>query len=184
VLAGRADEASGADRAFAGVNDDELMGLIGARQRLESRAAWELLAAVAEFIRRRPEPGCPLTLPGRMPEAWSQHADGELAVQLRLSRIAADQLIWLAHALTAKLPATAAALRDGLIDLARARIIAWQCDLLTPEEAAAAEAILFGDSEVGEMTPGMVRDRIARAVIRVNPKKAVFSGGRRVWLAA
>jgi Domain of unknown function (DUF222) len=173
LLGALADEASGPGRSFAGVTDDELMGLIGARQRLESRAAWELLVAVAEFARRRPEPGCKLDLPGRMPEAWSQHADAELGAQLRLSRIAADQLIGLAHALTAKLPATSAALRDGLIDLAKARIIAWQCDLLTPGEAAAAEALLLGDPGVGEMTPGMIRDRIARAVIQVNPKKAM-----------
>jgi hypothetical protein len=172
VLRERADEASGPDRGFGGVTDDELMGLIGARQRLESRAAWELLMAVAEFTRRRPEPGCDLGLPGRMPEAWSQHADGELGAQLRLSRIAADQLIGLAHALAAKLPVTFAALRDGLIDLAKARVIAWQCDLLTPGEAAAAEALLFGDPGVGEMTAGMIRDRIARAVIQVNPKAA------------
>jgi hypothetical protein len=121
VLGGRADEASGADRAFPGANDDELMGLIGARQRLESRAAWELLVAVAEFARRRPEPGCTLKLlPGRMPEAWNEHAAAELAVQLRLSRQAAGDVIWLAHALAAKLPRTSAALRDGVIDLAKA----------------------------------------------------------------
>jgi len=172
LLGERADEASGEGRAFAGVNDDELMGLIGARQRLESRAVWELLAAVAEFARRRPEPGCGLTLPGRMPEACTEHAAAELAAQLRLSRPAAGDLIWLAHALTAKLPRTSAALRAGVIDLAKARIIALACDLLTPAEARAAEAILFGDPGVGEMTWGMIRDRIARAVITVNAAAA------------
>ena len=43
----------------AGVSDDELMGLIGARQRLAGRQQWELLTAVAEFVRRRPDPGAP-----------------------------------------------------------------------------------------------------------------------------
>ncbi len=172
LLGERADEASGPGRAFPGVNDDELMGLIGARQRLESRAAWELLAAVAEFTRRRPGPGCRLTLPGRMPEACSEHAAGELAVQLRLSRQAAGDLLWLAHALTAKLPRTSAALRDGVIDLPKAQTIALLCNLLTPAEARAAEAILFADPGVGEMTRGMIRDRIARAVITVNPQAA------------
>jgi hypothetical protein len=172
LLGERADAASGQDRTFPGVNDDELMGLIGARQRLESRAAWELLAAVAEFARRRPEPGCKPTLPGRMPMEWSQYAASELTAQLRLSRRAAEELIWLAHALAAKLPATSAALRDGVIDLAKARLIAWQCNLLTPEEARAAEAILFGDPGVGEMTWGMIHDRISRAVIKVNPEAA------------
>ncbi len=59
-----------------------------------------------------------------------------------------------------------------MIDLAKARIIAVPCNLLTPAEARAAEAILFGDPGVGEMTWGMIRDRIARAVITVNPAAA------------
>ena len=57
ALSGLADEASGEDRAFTDVTDDELMGLIGARQRLAGRQQWELLTAVAEFLRRRPDPG-------------------------------------------------------------------------------------------------------------------------------
>ena len=126
-----------------GVNDDELMGLIGARQRLESRAAWELLARGRGVRPPPPRPGCGLTLPGRMPEACTEHAAGELAAQLRLSGAAGD-LLWLAHALAARLPRASAALRDGVIDLAKARIIAVGCNLLTPAEARAAEAILFG----------------------------------------
>ena len=51
MLSGMADDASGPDRAFAGVTDDELMGLVGTRQRLQARQAWELLTTVAEFIR-------------------------------------------------------------------------------------------------------------------------------------
>ena len=54
ALSGLADEASREDRAFTGVSDDELMGLIGARQRRAGRQQWELLTAVAEFVRRRP----------------------------------------------------------------------------------------------------------------------------------
>ena len=176
LLGGRAGEACGPGRAFGGVNDDELMGLTGARQRLECRAARELLAAAAEFARRRPQPGCGLTLPGRMPEACTEHAAAGLAVQLRLSRQAAGDVLWLAHALAARLPRASAALRDGVIDLAKARIIAVACSLLTPAEARAAEAILFGDPGAGEMTWGMIRDRIARAVITVN---AAAAAGRR-----
>ena len=55
-LAALADDAAGPDREFTGVGDDELMGLIGARNRLSSRQAWELLMALAELIRRRPAP--------------------------------------------------------------------------------------------------------------------------------
>ena len=173
VLSGLADEASGEDRAFAGVTGDQLLGLIGARQRLAGRQQWELLMAVAEFIRRRPDPGCgPADLPGAMPLVWNEHAAGELAVQLHLTAGAAAGLLGLAHDLTVKLPLTGAALRDGVIDLDKARIIALHCFALSPAEASAAEKMVLGLDTAGEMTWGMIRDRIARAVIEVNPAAA------------
>jgi hypothetical protein len=49
MLAAIAEDAAGAGRGFGGVNDDELMGLIGAQGRLEARHAWEMLMAVGEF---------------------------------------------------------------------------------------------------------------------------------------
>jgi hypothetical protein len=168
-----ADDASGPDRTFAGVTDDELMGLMGTRQRLQSRQAWELLITVAEFIRRRPGAGCVLDGPGRMPRVWHEHAPSELATQLHITAGAADDLLDLAHDLMVKLPRTAAALRDGIIDVDKARIIALRCSALTPDEARAAEAILFGEPDVDEMTWRMIRDRIARAAIEINPEAAV-----------
>ncbi len=172
ALSGLADEASGEDRAFTDVSDDQLMGLIGARQRLAGRQQWELLMAVGEFLRRRPDPGCPPPAAGGMPAVWDEHAGAELAVQLHLTPGAAEGLLSLAHDLTVKLPRTSAALRDGIIDLDKARTIAWYCFLLTPGEARAAEAIVLGLEGVEEMTWGMIRDRIARAVIEVNPEAA------------
>ncbi len=173
TLSAMADEASGEDRTFADVTDDQLMGLMGTRQRLQARQAWELLMTVAEFIRRRPGPGCPPEGPGRMPRVWHDHACSELATQLHITRHAADELLGLAHDLAVKLPGTAAALRDGIIDVEKARIIALRCWALTPDEARAAEAILFAEPDVEEMTWGMIRDRITRAVIEVNPEAAV-----------
>jgi hypothetical protein len=172
VLSGLADEASGADRLFADVNDDQLMGLLGARQRLVARQDWELMTGIAEFIRRRPEPGCKPDLPGRMPKVWDEHAASELAAQLHLTARAASALLELAHDLAAKLPLTCAALRDGVIDLDKAHLISLYCSPLTLEEAGKVEAILFGLDTIGEMTWGMLRNRVARAVIEVNPDAA------------
>src|ERR1700691_2121012 len=172
VLSGLADEASGGDRVFAGVTDDELMGLLGARQRLVARQDWELMTAIAEFIRRRPEPGCPPDLPGRMPRVWDEHAASNLAAQLHITARAAGGLLELARDLAAKLPLTCAALRDGIIDLDKAHLISLYCSALTAEEAGKVEAILFGLDTIGEMTWGMVRDRVGRAVIEVNPDAA------------
>ena len=148
------------------------MGLIGARQRLAGRQQWELLTAVAEFLRRRPDPGSAPAQPGGMPAVWDEHAGADLAVQLHLTPGAAEGLLSLAHDLAVKLPGTAGALRDGILDLDKARTIAWYCFALTPAEARAAEKILLGLEGVEEMTWGMIRDRIARAVIEVNPGAA------------
>ena len=172
VVSALADEASGEDRSFTSVNDDQLMGLIGTRQRLACCQQWELLTCVAEFIRRRSEPGCAVDLPGRMPQVWNEHAASDLGVQLHLTAGAASELLSLAHDLTVKLPATSLALRNGIVDLDKARIIALHCSALTPDEARAAEAVLFAQDTVEEMTWGMIRDRIARAVIEVNPDAA------------
>ena len=86
IVSGLADEASGEDRAFPDVTDDQLMGLIGARQRLAARQQWELLTAVGEFLRRRPDPSsAPPAAAGGMPGVWEEHAGAELAVQLHLT---------------------------------------------------------------------------------------------------
>ena len=107
-----------------------------------------------------------------MPAVWDEHAGAELAVQLHLTPGAAEGLLSLAHDLAVKLPLTGAALRDGVIDLDKARTIAWYCFALSAAEARAAEKILLGLAGVEEMTWGMIRDRIARAVIEVNPGAA------------
>jgi hypothetical protein len=173
ALAMLADEAAGDDRAFTGVTDDQLLGLMSARKRLEARQDWELVMTVAEFIRRRPRPGCALEGPGRMPQVWHETAPGELRAQLHLTSQEADTLLGLAHDLVTKLPLTSAALREGIIDLARAQLIMSRCLPLSAEEARAAEEILFADPDVGEWSSGVLRDRIARAVIEVNPQAAV-----------
>jgi hypothetical protein len=167
-----ADEASGEDRAFTAVTDDDLMGLLGTRQRLACRQQWELTTAVAEFIRRRPQPGCPPEEPGNMPRAWNEHAAGELSGQLHITKHEATDLLDLAHDLTCKLPMTAAALKDGIIDLDKASIIALHCADLTRAEAQVAEKIVLSQDTVEEMTWGMIRYRIALAAMEVNPDAA------------
>jgi hypothetical protein len=179
VLYLTADDASGGsagtwgaedDRSFAAVNDDQLMGLISARGRLEARQAWEQLMAVAEFIRRRPAPGFPPEGPERMPGCWSEHAASELSIQLHVTGSAADALLSLAWNLTVKLPRTSAALRDGVIGADKAATIASYCSVLTPEEAREAEAMVIGDAP--RLTYGVLQDRIKAAVAEVSPEAA------------
>jgi len=64
ALAGFAAEAAGDDDTYDGARDDEVAGAVAAWDRIEAHAAARKHAAVAEFIRRRPEPGCALEGPG------------------------------------------------------------------------------------------------------------------------
>lgn len=172
TLAALADRASGDARLFADVSDDELCGLLGARQRLEARQAWEKLMALAEFIRRRPAPGCRLRGPGTMPQVWAEGTAGEVSVQLAITQRAATDLLALAWDLAAKLPLTSEKLSVGAIDLDKTHTIASYCANLTLDEAREAEDILFSQPDIETMTWTMIRDRIRKAVIEVNPDAA------------
>ena len=128
------------------------------------------LAAAAELIRRRPEPGCPLEGPAQMPAACGEFTAEELACALAEHRGRAEDLLTIAAALESRLPGTRAALRDGIVRLDKAWIIACATALLDPEEARQAEAMVLG--RAGRLTPGGLRAAIARAVIDVAPDKA------------
>jgi len=169
-LALAADAAAGEDGRFDGAADHELIGVLCAWGRLEAHMTARKLAAIAELIRRRPEPGCQPEGAAGMPAAWDEFTADELAAALGESRGQADGLLTLAQALAVKLPGTRAALRDGVITRGKAEIIAWATALLDEAEARAAEQKVL--DRAGRLTPGGLRAAIARAVIEVAPDKA------------
>jgi hypothetical protein len=169
-LALAADAAAGDDDSFAGVSDAELLGVLCAWDRVEAHAAARKLAAVAELIRRSPAEGCEMGGPTAMSACWDEFVADELAAALAESRAAAEGLLDLAQEMAAKLPGTAAALRDGTLARYKAQIIAAACGPLDPAEAAAAEAKVL--DRAGRLTPGSLRAAIARAVMEVAPDKA------------
>ena len=170
TLAGFAEEVTGLSGRCASASDDELVGVLRAWGRLESWAAERKLAVIAELIRRRPAPGNPPSGPGGMPGGWGKFCGDELAAAVAISAQAAEKTLQLAHDLAARLPGTARALREGLIDLGKARIIAEVTRVLDPDEAAAAEALIL--AKVAGKTPGQVRVIAARAATSVNPAAA------------
>jgi hypothetical protein len=170
VLALFAGDAAGDDDSYHGASDDELVGVICAWDRVEAHAAARKHAAVAELIRRRPDPGCAAEGPGRMPAGWEEFTPAELAPALGESRAAAEGLLGRAHDLAAKLPRTMAAFRSGILGQAKTEIIARATAVLDAEEARAAEALVLG--RAGRLTPGGLRAAIGRAVMEVAPGKA------------
>ena len=170
ALAGFAAEAAGEDDRYAGACDDEVAGAIAAWDRVEAYAAARKHAAAAEFIRRRPEPGCLVQGTARMPEVWDESAAAEVAGVLAESRSAADAVLGLAYDLEVKLPGTRAAFYDGVLRQSKVVIIARATAVLDPAEARAAERLVL--DRAGRLTPGALRAAIARAVMEVAPEKA------------
>ena len=155
-LAGAADAAAGPDRGYAGVSDDELVGVLTAWQRTESWAAAGRLSAAAELIRRRPATGRARAGRAGVPLPWGKFCADELAAALAISRWAAEKMTGLAHDLATRLPLTRQALHDGIIDACKAQVIAEATRCLDAAAAAAAEAAIVPD-RVTEKTPGPAR---------------------------
>ncbi|MGD0242887.1 MAG: hypothetical protein ABSB59_21495 [Streptosporangiaceae bacterium] len=168
-LAVLADRAAGPGDTYAGASDDELIGMVCAWDRLESHMAARKLAAIAAFSRRRPLVKTPASgRPGGSAE--EDFAADELAHVLAESRRKADGLLTTAGRLEGYLPGTRAALLDGVITAAKAQIIVTATVLLSSKQARAAENRVLG--RAGRLTPGGLRDAIARAVKEIAPKKA------------
>ena len=102
-----------------------------------------------------------------IPAASGKFAADELAVALACSRWAAEKMLALAYDLAARLPLTAAALHDGRIDAYKAQLIAEATRVLDDAAAAAAEAMIL--SGIDGLTPGQLRVRIGRAVLKADP---------------
>src|ERR1700729_2543240 len=119
-LARRADAVT-RDGRLAQLNDDELIGVGRAWRRLESWCSAGTLAVIAELARRRPADRTLPAAPGGFPAQLSEFISDEVAAALTLSARAASTYLDLALDLATRLPATARAHHDGVLDYPKAR---------------------------------------------------------------
>ena len=169
VAADAAVAGGGPGDSFAGVTDQELVGLVCAWDRVEAHAAARKLIAIAEVFRRNPEDGFEPG-PGQMPGVVHEFTRDQLALALGESRYQADALLTTAWHLGTRLPGTLDALTDGTISGPKAELIVRLTQHLDDDEAGAAEAKVL--DRAGRLTPGGLRSAIARAVVEVAPEKA------------
>ena len=160
LLATIIDAVTGPDGPGVGsLSDDQLIGVIAAVRRLESRVAWYTLTAVAEFAAR---------WGGEV--AGAEFAADQLACELHLtSRSAAVQLDY-ATAVAARLPRCLAALHAGLLHPVHLRIIEEETQILSAEDAATADAALA--EMAGALTFGKLRSAAHRMVLNLDPEAA------------
>ena len=156
---------------LAALSDDQLVGIIAAARRLESRIAWTQLAALAEFAARRPAHPAGRDGGGARPgQAACEFAADELAAELRLTWPSAAGQIDYACAVAGRLPRTLAALAAGTIHPVHARIIEDETSVLSAADAARADAELAGAA--GSKTFGQLRGYAHRLVLKLDPDAA------------
>jgi Domain of unknown function (DUF222) len=142
---------------LAALSDDQLMGIIAAARRLESRVAWTQLAAIREFAARQK--------PGR-----AGFAADELAYELHMTAQSAAAQIDYASAVASRLPRTFAALAAGQIHPVHLRIIDDETSILGDQDAAKADEELAG--KAGSLTFGQLRSQAHRLVLKLDPEAA------------
>lgn len=152
------------DAGLHRLNDDELIGLVLGWRRLHSWATAGELAAVAALARRRDRQAIAAGDPG-----IAEHFGDELAVAMTLTGRSAAGLLDFATAL-ATLPGTRGALAAGVIDRAKAYVIADELAGLGRVEAARVEAQLLAAAE--RQTTGQLRAAAKRAVLKTDPTAA------------
>lgn len=152
--------------SLVGVVDDELgdAGLIDRITGLDRQAAWAAAAqlrAIAELAKRR------VTDLG---SAELGFFVDELALALTCTRYAAWARLHTALDLVDRLPDTLAALSDGRICVARARVIAEGTRALTDADAALVQAEVLTAAQA--LTPAKLRTKVVAAVAAVDPRGA------------
>ena len=141
------------------LSDDELIGVLGSARRLGSWQAELELAVVAELDARRAGQD------GREGE----HVAEEIAAALTLTGRSAGTLLELSRRLE-RLPETRALLAAGVIDRARAGVIADHLSVLPDDAAAAVEDRIA--PRAGAMTTGQLAAACHRAVLAHDPQAA------------
>jgi Domain of unknown function (DUF222) len=157
------DDAEG----LAALSDDQLMGVIAATRRLESRIAWTQLAAIREYAARR---GAAARVGGPSRSGRDGFAADELACELHLTAQSAQDQMAYATAVADRLPATFAAMAAGDLHPVHARIVEDETSILSPEHAAEADQTLA--EKAGSLTFGQLRSLAHRLVLKLDPDAA------------
>jgi hypothetical protein len=114
------------------IPDRELVAALEAADRQTSWAQSLKLGAVAELARRRQGPDY-------LPDSDTERRiAGEVSLALTVTHGQAQELVWWAETLPARLPATWAALRHGHVDYDRARTM---CDTLGGLDSGLARSL-------------------------------------------
>jgi hypothetical protein len=144
---------------LAGCSDDQLMGIVSAARRMQSRSAWTELAAMAVYAARHDGS-----------RSADEFAPDELAFELHLTPQSAAGQMDYASTVARRLPRAFAALAAGRIHPVHLRIIEDETSVLTDADAAKADAVLAGAAP--GMTFGELRYAAHKLILKLDPEAA------------
>ena len=169
-LAAALEAASGPKWRCPGASREEMFGLLRQWQALESRAAAAKLGVLRALIRDDDQPLPGGGYHGDLPGGWSKPLTHDVALALSMPAVSAERLMWLAWDLEGRLPGTGALLAAGALTTSKAQAVSEALQLLSAEDAAAAEAMILPD--LPGKTYGQAVKLAVQAAITVDPESA------------
>jgi Domain of unknown function (DUF222) len=154
---------------------DQALAYVAAVRRQQAWADARLIEAIARFAEQRGEVDAPegerlVRFGGEGCPACGPRVPAELATELRVSGEAAARLLADSLDLMHRLPRVWLALRLGLIDTWRARLVAEATRDLSAEAAATVQVEILG--RIGRLTRHQLRATVDRLAARVDPEPA------------
>ncbi len=166
-LAQLAADAAGSAMGCAGLDDDELIGVLCAWQRLASWAQAGTAAAITTLATRRAEAAAAR---GDTKDL-DTHVRDEIAAALTMTGLSAMRLLDTSAAITRRLPGIHQALAAGKIDWPRARVFADELSVLDDDDLA-REITERRLRSAPINTTGQLRARLQRDVLDADPAAA------------
>ena len=140
-----------------------LLDVAARAERAKARLDGEKLAAVAEFASRSiANPAV-----GYDERAMMRSVEAEVSFAFRISTFAANDLVGIAMNLTRRLPRTFAALKDGAIDLRKAKAIEGETLNLNAAQCAQLEDAVLPEAET--RTAATLKDLVRAEVEKIDP---------------
>lgn len=152
------------------LDDAGLVNSIAGWRKVTSWAQAQELVAVAEVARRRGVTDDPSLDRDRARDVEAEFAPNEIALALTMTQFAAEYWVSLAVSLSSRLPGTLSALRSGLIDLNRAKLIDQYTTPLDDDLAQAVERKVL--PRAPRQTTTQLGASLRRAVMSVDPAAA------------
>jgi hypothetical protein len=147
-----------------------MVGLLRGWTALEAWAAAGRLGVLRALICDDDQPLPGGGYHGDLPDGWTKSLTHEVAAALAVSVPTAENMMWLAWDLEARLPGVAALLADGTLACSKARAVDDAFQLLSDADAARAEALIL--AELPGKNYGQVKRLAEQAAVTVDPGAA------------